>query len=194
MFTGVSQSLVLLALVCCFYLMDFILIKRFDRQRQAEGSGRSWDFTLLMFGAGALLILQPIFLPWLGWSTPATWGLFIQIIGILVVIAAFSLHAWARIHLQQFYAERVEVQPNHRVIDTGPYRLMRHPVITSFFGLVIGMFLIVPALTTLALMIYVFWDFSRAARQEEILLSKELPDYADYMGRTPRFLPRLGKK
>jgi protein-S-isoprenylcysteine O-methyltransferase Ste14 len=194
MLTGIYQSIALFALMCSFYLMDFILIKRFDRQRQAKGSGRSWDFTLLMFGAGALLILQPLFLPQLGWSTTATWGLIIQIIGLLLIIASFSLHAWARIHLRHFYAERVEVQQNHRVIDTGPYALMCHPVITSFFGIVIGMFLIVPAVTTLALMIYVFWDFSRAARQEEELLSKELPDYIAYMNRTPRFLPRLWKK
>jgi protein-S-isoprenylcysteine O-methyltransferase Ste14 len=83
------------------------------------------------------------------------------------------------------------VQPEHKVINTGPYALMRHPVITSFFGISMGLFLINPALTTLAALLYTIWDFTRAAQQEEDLLSKTLPGYADYARQTPRFLPRL---
>jgi protein-S-isoprenylcysteine O-methyltransferase len=117
----------------------------------------------------------------------------IQILGVITILSALALHIWSRVHLQQFYAERVEVQPEHRVIDTGPYRLVRHPVITSFFGIAAGLFLINPALTTLAVLCYTIWDFRRAAGQEEELLSRTLPGYADYAGRTPRFLPRLSR-
>jgi protein-S-isoprenylcysteine O-methyltransferase Ste14 len=69
--------------------------------------------------------------------------------------------------------------------------MMRHPVITSFLGIATGLFLINPALTTLAALMYAIWDFTRAASQEEILLSKTLSGYADYARQTPRFLPRL---
>ncbi len=68
---------------------------------------------------------------------------------------------------------------------------MRHPVITSFFGIATGLFLINPSPFTLAALLYTLWDFSRAARQEEDLLSRTLPGYADYARRTPRYLPRL---
>ena len=193
MLIGIFQSAIFLVTVIAFYGMDFLLIRRFDKQRQASGSGRSWDFTIAIFIAVVLLLFQPIFLPQIGWQTSARWGLFLQISGIILLIASLSLHVWSRIHLQHFYAERVEIQPNHRVIDSGPYALVRHPVITSFFGFVTGLFLVNPALTTLTMMAYVFWDFSHAARQEEELLSKNLPDYQSYMARTPRFLPRLRK-
>jgi protein-S-isoprenylcysteine O-methyltransferase len=115
----------------------------------------------------------------------------IQILGIITMLLSLALHVWSRFHLQQFYAERVEVQPEHQVINTGPYALMRHPVITSFFGIATGLFLINPALTTLATLLYTLWDFGRAARQEEDLLTKALPGYAAYASHTPRFLPRL---
>ena len=193
MLIGIFQSTVFLVTVIAFYGMDFLLIRRYDKKRQASGSGRSWDFTIAIFIAVVILLLQPIFLPQIGWRTSAVWGLFIQIVGIILLIASLSLHAWSRIHLQHFYAERVEIQPNHRVVDSGPYAFVRHPVITSFFGFVTGLFLVNPALTTLAMMAYVFWDFSHAARQEEELLSKNLPDYQSYMARTPRFLPHLRK-
>jgi len=173
--------------------MDFILIRRYDRQRQASGSGRSWDFTAFIFLLVAILVLQPVLFSNISFRTDATWGLAVQLLGILIILDAIALHIWSRSHLQHYYAERVEVQPGHQVINTGPYKLMRHPVITSFFGIATGLFLINPALTTLAALLYTIWDFTRAAQQEEDLLIKTLPGYADYASQTPRFLPRLSK-
>ena len=193
MWLGLPQSIATLLTILLFYAMDFALIHRYDKKRQASGSGRAWDFTFFIFAMVAILTLQPILLPILSFRTSASWGLVIQLLGVITVLSAIALHIWSRTHLQEFYAERVEVQPEHRVIDTGPYRLMRHPVITSFFGIATGLFLINPALTTLAALLYTIWDFHRAAQQEEDLLTRTLPGYADYANRTPRFLPRLSR-
>lgn len=191
MWTGNFQSVVTLLTVAVFYAIDSILIRYYDRQRQASGSGRAWDFTLFIFAMAAVLILQPVFLPGISFRTAQLWGLAAQAVGIFVILASLGLHIWARTHLQHFYAERVEIQPEHEVIDTGPYALMRHPVITSFFGIATGLFLVNPALTTLVALLYTIWDFMRAAKQEEDLLTKTLPGYAEYANRTPRFLPRV---
>lgn len=191
MLLGLPQSVATLLTIILFYAMDFALIRRYDRQRQASGSGRSWDFTLFIFVCVAILVLQPLMLAFLSFRTTQAWGLWIQILGALLVLISLGLHMWSRTHLQHFYAERVEVQPEHKVINTGPYALMRHPVITSFFGISTGLFLINPAVTTLAALLYTIWDFTRAARQEEDLLSQTLPGYTDYANRTPRFLPRV---
>jgi protein-S-isoprenylcysteine O-methyltransferase Ste14 len=191
MLTGVPQSAATLLTVLLFYAMDFLLIRRHDKKRQASGSGRAWDFTLFIFLMVAVLVLQPILLPPISYRTDASWGLLLQLLGVFLILAALALHIWSRAHLGHYYAERVEVQPGHRVIDTGPYKLMRHPVITSFFGIATGLFLINPALTTLAAWLYTIWDFTRAAQQEEELLTRTLPGYEEYALRTPRFLPRL---
>jgi protein-S-isoprenylcysteine O-methyltransferase Ste14 len=191
MLVGTSQSVATLLVIFLFYGIDFLLIRRYDKKRQASGSGRSWDFTFFIFVTVAVLVLQPILFPQISFRTAQAWGLWIQLLGIFTILVSLALHLWSRFHLQQFYAERVEVQPKHQVIDTGPYALMRHPVITSFFGIATGLFLINPALTTLATLLYTIWDFGRAARQEEDLLAKTLPGYAVYASQTPRFLPRL---
>jgi protein-S-isoprenylcysteine O-methyltransferase len=191
MLTGIYQSVITLLTVGSFYTIDSLLIRYYDRQRQASGSGRAWDFTLFIFAMVAVLVLQPVLLPVISFRTDQLWGLAAQMLGIFIIIASFALHIWSRAHLQHFYAERVEIQPEHKVIDTGPYALMRHPVITSFFGIAAGLFLINPALTTLAALLYTIWDFVQAAKAEEVLLTKTLPGYADYARRTPRFLPRV---
>ncbi len=194
MLSEIARSIVTLLTIVIFYAMDFALIRRFDKQRSASGTGRAWDFTLFIFIAVAVLVLQPIILPFLSVHIIEPIGSFLQILGIVLLIESLILHAWSRAHLGQYYAERVEVQPNHKVIDSGPYKLMRHPVITSFFGIAAGLFLINPAVTTLAAFAYTIWDFTRAAKQEEDLLAKSLPGYADYASRTPRFLPRLRRR
>ncbi len=191
MLLGIPQSVATLLTIILFYVMDFALIRRYDAKRQASGSGRSWDFTFFIFAMVAMLFLQPILLPILGLHTSQSWGVWVQGFGITVIILSLILHIWSRAHLQHFYAERVEVQPKHKVINSGPYALMRHPVITSFFGISLGLFLINPALTTLATLLYTLWDFTRAARQEEDLLTQTLPGYAAYARQTPRFLPRI---
>lgn len=194
MLSGVAQAAVTFLTILLFYAMDIALIRRYDKQRSSGGSGRAWDFTLFIFFMAAILILQPVLLPVLSFRSIEPLGSFFQLLGIVVILESLALHLWSRMHLGKYYAERVEVQPEHRVIDSGPYKHMRHPVITSFFGIAAGLFFVNPALTTLAALAYAIWDFTRAAKQEEELLMNTLPGYADYARRTPRYLPRLWRR
>ena len=194
MITAIPLSILLFAIVTLFFVMDFYFMRRYDRERADDRKGWSWDYTLFTLGMGLVIILQPVLLPKIGFSTPAVWGLVFQGAGLALVLASFGLHIWAREHLKKFYTERVEVQTDHQLIDSGPYALVRHPIITSFFAMAVGVFLINPALTTLAAVVYAFWDFLRAAEQEESALSQDVPGYAEYRQRVPRFLPRLWRK
>lgn len=45
MLAGTVQAVVTLLTIAIFYTIDSILIRYYDRQRRASGSGRSWDFT-----------------------------------------------------------------------------------------------------------------------------------------------------
>ena len=190
MILGLPLSLLLLFVLIVFYSIDFAFMSRYDRERQ-KGKGWAWDYTLMTMAAGLVIVLQPWLWPRLGVWTGSAWGLAVQAAGLMGVVASFALHIWSRLHLQKFYAERVEVQPDHRVIQSGPYAFVRHPLITSFFLFALGLFLVNPALTTILSLLYTIWDFTRAARQEEELLSQNLPGYADYMRRVPRFIPSL---
>jgi protein-S-isoprenylcysteine O-methyltransferase Ste14 len=185
---GRDLSLALLAIVLVFYIIDFQFMNRYDRKRDSR-KGWSLDYTLFTIGMALAVTLQPWLFPSLGWALSSPFGAGVQILGCLFILLSFGLHLWARQHLRQFYVERVELQNNHKVIDTGPYAYIRHPIIVSFFGLAIGVFLFSPSIVTLAVLAYTFWDFFRAAKQEEHLLQSSLPEYNEYMRRTPRFIP-----
>jgi protein-S-isoprenylcysteine O-methyltransferase Ste14 len=176
--------------VLAYYIVDFVLIAHYDRERARQKSGRNWRFTLFALTVAATIVLQPLLLPGLSLTIQASWGIWIQVLGLALASLGLVVHMWARMHLGRFYAERVEVIAGHQVIDTGPYAFVRHPIISSFFLLVTGLALINPAVPTVLLALYTFWDFSGAARKEEQKLS-QLPGYSAYAQRTPRFFPRV---
>ncbi|NLE43371.1 MAG: isoprenylcysteine carboxylmethyltransferase family protein [Chloroflexi bacterium] len=187
---GTGQSIAILAIVGVFYMLDAMMFVRYDRQRRQKGTGKAWGYTCLMLLLASALIVQPILLPQISLSIRSCWGAVLQIGGLVLALSGLSLHMWSRAHLQHFYTERVEYQVGHAVVDTGPYAVVRHPTFTSFMMIAAGVFLVNPALPTLLTAAYAFWDFPRAAKQEEALLSARLPEYADYMARTSRFIPR----
>lgn len=173
-----------------FYLIDLWLMRRYDPLR-AVGSSRSWSYTALAVLGAILLVAQPAVWPGLGLQFPGPWAALCMVVGLLLMCGALAIHVWARTHLGQFYGEREEVQPGQFLIESGPYAHIRHPLYTSYFVFTAGLVLINPALLTALALVYAFVDFSLATRREETLLSQELPGYAEYMARTPRFFPAL---
>jgi protein-S-isoprenylcysteine O-methyltransferase Ste14 len=190
MWTGLFQSGVILVTGLVYYLVDAWLLGHYDQHRAKEGSGRSWGYTAFMVAFLALLVIQPLLLPGVGLQISGRWGLWLQIFGMGMITVALALHWWARSHLKHLYVEDVQFQEGHFLVDTGPYRLVRHPVFSSFFVIALGLLLVNPAVTTLLMVVYVMIDFPRAAGQEERLLLEKLPEYANYIERTGRFWPK----
>ena len=61
----------------------------------------------------------------------------------IYVLAALTLAGclftwWARIHLGRFWSNAITRKEGHRVIDTGPYGLVRHPIYTGLIGAMIA--------------------------------------------------------
>src|SRR5438132_2039406 len=51
-----------------------------------------------------------------------------------VTLAGILLAWWARIHLGRLWSSGVTRKENHRVVDTGPYSLVRHPIYTGLLA------------------------------------------------------------
>jgi len=45
---------------------------------------------------------------------------------------------WARLHLGKLWSGRVTRKEGHRVVDTGPYALVRHPIYTGLLLAFVG--------------------------------------------------------
>lgn len=98
---------------------------------------------------------------------------------------------WARVHLGRLWSGGIVLREGHRVVDTGPYAWVRHPIYSGAFLIVIALAALRarPGAFLFALMVVVF--FSCKARLEERLLERELgEEYARYRARVPMLVPR----
>jgi protein-S-isoprenylcysteine O-methyltransferase Ste14 len=113
-------------------------------------------------------------------------GIFLMFLGILV-------RQWAIAVLGRFFSLTVRVAEDHRVVEKGPYRVVRHPSYTGVLITFIGLGLAVQSWGALLVLLGVFsLSFGYRMRVEEKALLSELgEDYASYMKRTKRLIPYL---
>jgi len=57
--------------------------------------------------------------------------------GFALTVLGLALAVWARRALGPFWASRIEIKNGHRLIQNGPYRLVRHPI---YSGIVLAAF------------------------------------------------------
>src|SRR5712691_5362240 len=48
--------------------------------------------------------------------------------GLVIMLVGFAIYCWAVLALGHFCSGFLRVIPDHKVIRSGPYRLVRHPV------------------------------------------------------------------
>jgi protein-S-isoprenylcysteine O-methyltransferase Ste14 len=146
---------------------------------------------MLVFGLAAFLWFVVIGLDRRGhWSNmPVA----LQALGYLLLLAATALMLQA-VHENSFAAPVVKVQAErgHRVIDTGPYAFVRHPMYSGVVLYFAGIALLLGSWWALALSPVFFVLFSIRAGIEERALADSLPGYADYLARVRyRLVPGL---
>src|SRR4051794_31221567 len=112
---------------------------------------------------------------------------------LLVMAGGIAWSWWARRHLGRLWSANVTHKEGHRVIDTGPYRLVRHPMYTGMILMYVGIAGICttpPAVLALPVMTLGLW---LKARVEEQFLIEALgaSTYGSYQARTPMLVPRL---
>jgi protein-S-isoprenylcysteine O-methyltransferase Ste14 len=189
MITGIYQSFMMLLGVIPFYMTDTYFHHKYDPKRKEKESGRNWWIVGGSVIVAFILFLQPVIWPQLSFVSEAWWGLAIQFCGILLMFGAAVLNYWARKHLGIFYVQGSKVQEDHQLIESGPYALVRHPLFTAYFMIVIGMVLCNPSVITFLLLVAVYFYLNMWTRKDETILTQELPGYEAYMGRTNRFVP-----
>jgi protein-S-isoprenylcysteine O-methyltransferase Ste14 len=103
----------------------------------------------------------------------------------------FAFTWWARVTLGAYWSGDVSRKADHRIIDTGPYRIVRHPIYTGLLLATYATAAQIAAPTTLAGIALVTLALWIKARLEERFLVQELGEaaYEPYRRRTPMLAP-----
>ena len=115
----------------------------------------------------------------------SSWAL----VGLTVVGLAFTW--WARLHLGRLWSSSVTRKADHRVVDTGPYGIVRHPIYTGIIVAAVATSLLPPMVRTVAGAACIAVGAYIKARVEEGFLREQLGQdaYAAYARRVPMLVP-----
>lgn len=139
--------------------------------------------------AFALLTFPELGYGWLG-RRIVPWSEALFVAGAAMLVAGIGLAVWARVHLGRNWSGNVTLKPGHRLIRSGPYSLVRHPIYTGILLAVIGSAVAEDQYRAVLAVAVVAQAFVRKLRIEERWLTEEFGDeYARYRREVKALVP-----
>ncbi len=144
----------------------------------------------------------------------SNWGLGLQFLGISVVwifrtpwraagvpwlvlcwIGGIGLAWWALAHLHEQWRIQAVVAERHRLVQTGPYAIVRHPIYLALLLMLVGQAVAACARRAAwaAVALYLLGSEIRKRSEERILRERFGAEYDAFAARTGAFLPDLWK-
>lgn len=128
------------------------------------------------------LLFAPIWPP-----SPPAYGL-----GLLMLLAGFAITVWARLTLGRNWSGSVTIKDSHELVQSGPYRWVRHPIysglVLAFFGSALGLDEWRGALA--AVLVFVAFRI-KLGIEERWMTGHFGPNYEAYRKRTKMLIPLL---
>ena len=111
-----------------------------------------------------------------GWIRMPDWAVYAA---AAVFLSAYLMYA--EVLRENVYLSRtVEVQENQRVIDTGLYGIVRHPMYSSTLVLFLSMGLVLGSPNSFGILLFYIPIIAKRIRNEEAVLVQGLEGYAEY--------------
>lgn len=156
--------------------------------REEKGDRSFW---LILPGFLAVFFAPP--LEWFYLPGVLPRSVWMQVAGLTLILVAVGLRIWARVHIRGLYSGHVEVRADSPLVQSGPYRLVRHPGYAGFLLLALGMAIGYASWIGLAAVpVLLLPGLAYRMRVEEKLLTEQFGEaYRQYAKRTRRLIPFL---
>jgi protein-S-isoprenylcysteine O-methyltransferase len=119
----------------------------------------------------------------------------VRLVGLAVGLTGAGLLGWASLRLGRFLLHEAAVREDHTLIESGPYRFVRHPVYAGYLALLLG-----SGVASLNVCLWLLWPVSllgillQVASEEQLLGVRFGQDYERYVRRTGRLVPRCWRQ
>jgi protein-S-isoprenylcysteine O-methyltransferase Ste14 len=137
--------------------------------------------------AVALLAWHPVSL-----DTPGVYDAIARPVGVAAMAFGGAFSAWAAVHMGRYWDVTISALSDHRVVDDGPFGVVRHPIYLGVISFLVGGPLAIADPVAALFCLGAVLVFLSRARAEERFLEERLGEaYLAYARRVPMLLPRL---
>jgi len=106
--------------------------------------------------------------------------------GSMVCFMAIFLRVKGHLDLKSGFSTRIEKQKEHKLVTTGIYRTIRHPMYLALLVMQAGACIILKSVFSWIFIILNYLTIYIRIRKEEAFLKDIFPEYAGYMKKTYR--------
>ena len=182
------------------FLMRFVLVRRVrpsgeghmpDRESIGrEGRGLFVGRTAVLLIFATVLVLYGLDSPLLAvFAIPLPDGL--RWAGVGLGLVGLGLWTWTQAVLGREYSPQLQLRNEHRLVTSGPYARVRHPMYTAMSGMGIAFALVTANWCFVLVAVAMIAGFAaRAPREEQMMLQAFGEEYRAYVQRTGRFFPK----
>ncbi|MHA2339062.1 MAG: methyltransferase family protein [Candidatus Hodarchaeales archaeon] len=186
----IFNGVILLYPLLLFYLMG-ILDTIFRPITGQEKMDKYSAILLLFFFAGPIILILA-YLEYDILISQLTEIIFpLVVLGSIIIIIGGIITLISRIQLERFASGVLMIQEDHKLITTGIYKYIRHPIYTGGLLQALGLYLAFHSIiiTILALIIF-FWLYHSRAQYEEQILEEEFGDeFRNYKKNSKKMIP-----
>jgi protein-S-isoprenylcysteine O-methyltransferase Ste14 len=117
----------------------------------------------------------------------------LMIIGTLILIASLRMFRLTHKALGRMWSHSLDLREGHRLVTSGVYEKVRHPMYTAFWAWALGAAFLIPNWVAglSGLIGFGTLFFLRVGQEEEMMRQEFGEEYDAYMGRTKRILPGI---
>lgn len=187
-------SFVLLILSWFVFAAVFIFRKKPESAPDGKRAPKSL-FGLILQGIGFALVWsmrrQPNFSPFI--DGQFILNIVLQILAVLIAVASVWMAMSAVRELGKQWSLEARLTENHKLITSGVYQIVRHPIYTAMLGMLISTGIIFSFWYILIAAVIVFFIGTKIRTiAEEKLLKEAFPDeYKEFSKKVPAFIPFL---
>lgn len=150
-----------------------LLSKRLSAKEKQKEQGVVVKLSGLMFIAGFVVAGLGYRFSWYGLPTGVSIG------GAVAFLVAYVLYAEV-LRENTYLSRTIEVQENQKVIDTGLYSVVRHPMYSVTLLLFLSMPIVLGSVYSFIIFLSYPFIIAKRIKNEEELLEKELTGYREY--------------
>jgi protein-S-isoprenylcysteine O-methyltransferase Ste14 len=111
-------------------------------------------------------------------------------LGLLVMVLGYAIFIWSVIARGR-YATSWRMPKDHKLVDWGPYRYVRHPSYLGYFLMFMGFVLLWQNVLAIMPLVAIPAYALITRREEEMLVAKFGKQYVEYQKNVGRFVPKL---